>query len=451
MLISKLSRFIRDFSSKGETSGSAAANVASKETPNLVGFVEQRSRFHVSGWLHDTHERGARIAYEVRHRLSGVVLATDVANHFRYGLSGAGVGDGGNAFYLRFNDPLSEDEVDQIDVVPTATGVPLENAPWITSTYEPVVSFSMDIVDNCNLRCPFCLYDYSNTRRTHTMSDEVLNAALRFMEFVPDGSFWFSCLHEPTLHPKLIELVERIPTALRRKAFFTTNLSKRMPPSYFSRLAGARLHNINISIESLQPLVFEKFRKGARFEIFRENWDSLITACERLEQPTPLRYIAMAYKSNLRELPDLARYLLGHRRASMVEIRYTFDYEHIPQDFRSNEFLTHEDWLWLREALKDLDDGRVRVIFPPSVTLPADRLALDPVEPVGAAGANAKLHNVRYFLPFRYQLRLESDGKLEARRHWGYPYDQNPPEDIIAKMDVVDVLSPQEFLSSLPS
>ncbi len=282
------------------------------------------------------------------------------------------------------------------------------------------------------------------------MSDETLDAALVFLRFVPDGSFWFSCLHEPTLHPMFMDFVERIPTPLRKKAFFTTNLSKRMPHSYFMRLASARLQNVNISVESLQPQVFERFRKGARFEVFKENWDNLMSACEECEDPTPIRYIAMAYKSNLRELPDLVGYLLQQRKASTVEIRYTFDYEHIPEDFRSSEFLINEDWSWLREALRDYNDGRVRVIFPPSFDVPGDRLAFDPVEQVGVAGENARLSNVRYFLPARYQFRLDSDGSLEVRRHWGYPYDQDPPKEVIAKLNVREIRDPLAFLASLP-
>ena len=304
--------------------------------PNLFGLIEQRSRFHISGWLYDPGKRGIRLGYEVRHRKTKTLLGKDVADHFRHGLASAGIGDGGNAFYLRYDTPLADEDVDQVDVHPVATGLTLENAPWLTKTYEPISALSMDIVDNCNLRCPFCLYDYTNVNRTHVMSDETLNAALRLISFVPDGSFWFSCLHEPSLHPSLMDFIERVPAEARKKVFFTTNLSKRLPPPYFDRLAGARLNHINISVESLRPELFERFRKGARFNIFKRNWDNLLAACENVEDPTPLRYIVMAYKSNLTELPELTRYLLQERRASKVEIRYTFNFEHIDQGFRSS-------------------------------------------------------------------------------------------------------------------
>jgi molybdenum cofactor biosynthesis enzyme MoaA len=58
----------------------------------------------------------------------------------------------------------------------------------------------MNIVDNCNLRCPFCLYDYVTTFRTNVMSDAVFEAALRLLPYVGPGHFWLSCLHEPILH-----------------------------------------------------------------------------------------------------------------------------------------------------------------------------------------------------------------------------------------------------------
>ena len=77
----------------------------------------------------------------------------------------------------------------------------------------------MDIVDNCNLRCPFCLYDYANTRTTHFMTEQTIEAALRFLPYTRDGEFWFSCLHEPTLHPKLTSFIDKVPPEYRRKLF----------------------------------------------------------------------------------------------------------------------------------------------------------------------------------------------------------------------------------------
>jgi len=177
------------------------------------------------------------------------------------------------------------------------------------------------------------------------MDEEIIESAIRFAGHVTDGNFWFSCQHEPTLHPRLTEFVEKVPFEHRRKVFYTTNLAKRMPDAYFTALADSGIHHVNVSIESLDPDVYERMRKGARYRIFKENWDKLVPAFSNGKARPMLRYISMAYRSNLRQLPDMIDYLLSDRGADQIEIRYTFDTNHLPRDFRQSEFLQRDVWL----------------------------------------------------------------------------------------------------------
>ncbi|PPQ35174.1 hypothetical protein [Rhodopila globiformis] len=114
------------------------------------------------------------------------------------------------------------------------------------TAHEPIQNLIMDIVDNCNLGCPFCLCDYAQTRTTHMMSEAALRAAVRLACFTTEGSFWFSCLHEPTLHPHLTAFIEPVPHACRSKLLYTTNLAKRMPGAYFQMLASSGMHHVNL-------------------------------------------------------------------------------------------------------------------------------------------------------------------------------------------------------------
>ncbi len=247
----------------------------------------------------------------------------------------------------------------------------LERSPRLVTDFEFVNAVSLDVVNNCNLRCPFCLYDYANTRATRFMSEETLDAALRLIPHVNDGGFWLSCLHEPFLHPEFLSLLERVPRQWRHKVMFTTNLAKRMPEPFFVELAKSGVFHINISVESLTPSIYEKFRKGARWPIFKENWDRLITAWRAAEAPPRLRYIAMAYKSNFRELPDLVRYLHAERMASQVELRYTFAMSHIPAEFGAAEYLDEADWAWLRQQLAEYGPDDLMLNDPPYWAKPA--------------------------------------------------------------------------------
>jgi MoaA/NifB/PqqE/SkfB family radical SAM enzyme len=223
---------------------------------------------------------------------------------------------------------------------------------------------ALDIVDNCNLRCPFCLFDYGRTKSTHFMSEPVFEAALRLLPLLPAGGFWLSCLHEPSLHPGFLALLARVPPAYRDRLMFTTNIAKRADAAYFRALAESGVFFINISIESRTASLYEKFRKGARFAIFEQNWERLIAAWREAAAPPRLRYIIMAYRSNLAEIPSLVRYLRAERLAWQVEIRHTYEQTHIDPEFRATEFLEMADWAWLGEALGDYPADEVMVIKP---------------------------------------------------------------------------------------
>ena len=112
-----------------------------------------------------------------------------------------GVGDGGYMFFALLDPELSPAERDRVFVRPAGTAHRLELAPEMKTEFTPVSHLAMDIVNNCNLRCPFCVFDYQGVRTTRVMTDETFEAALRLAPFVTDGNFWLSCLHEGDAAP----------------------------------------------------------------------------------------------------------------------------------------------------------------------------------------------------------------------------------------------------------
>jgi len=257
-------------------------------------------------------------------------------------------------------------------------------------------------------------------------------------------------VHEPTLHPELIRFVEKVPAEYRKKVFFTSNIAKRMPPGFFAWLAGCGISHINISIESLVPEIYERFRKGARYRIFRENWDSLIEAMADHRSPTPLHYIAMVYRSNFREIPSLVRYLLDERRAAQVQLRYTFTPPHIAQDFRDAEFLDRDGWLWLRDALAHFPAEKVSLITPPGLQADTPKLAIELPESLTPKGQLKPHAAVRHFLPARYQSSLSWDGTLKINRYWAHPYEEGRARELVTQVNVKDIPDPAGFLANLP-
>ncbi len=65
----------------------------------------------------------------------------------------------------------------------------LDLAPAINREFQPLHHVAMDIVNNRNLRCPFCVYDYAQTSKTYVMSDETFASTLRLLPYVTDGNF----------------------------------------------------------------------------------------------------------------------------------------------------------------------------------------------------------------------------------------------------------------------
>jgi hypothetical protein len=419
--------------------------------PRFQGFVDARSVHHAAGWVRDRFSPHERLTVEavLPHPGGEVILAQRKAADFYTALATQSIGDGCYGFQLLFNRQLTEAERDTVVIRITETNEILPLAPRISETFELLSFVALDIVNNCNLRCPFCLFDYANTRATKFMSAETFESAIRLMPNVPDAGFWLSCLHEPSMHPDFLNLLDRIPRAYRRKVMFTTNLAKRMPDSYYEALAASGVFHINISIESIVPEIYERLRKGARWPIFKENWDRLIKAWQTAESPPRLRYIMMAYKSNLAEIPALVDYFRRERHAWQVEVRHTYEMPHIPESFATAEYLDDADWDWLAQQLAIYPPDDV-LLIPPLPRLPASEPASTPADvpasnesPPPAPIASA----VEPHIELPLNLQVEWDGKITICGKWDHPDERR----MAAVTNITALPDPYHYLSTLPS
>ncbi len=332
------------------------------------GFLDERSTRHVAGWVRDLSDLDRRVKVEIVIQRDGgeKVLARCTAKALvEDTLAALGDPFANYAFYIVFRKPLSAAERDSLFVRVAGGTHILEQAPAMRTAYEPIHHIALDIVNNCNLRCPFCVYDYEGVNKTEFMTDATFDAFAKLIPYVRDGNFWLSCLHEATMHPKLLEFIGRVPLEYRRKIFFTTNLAKRMPEEYFAFLASSGISHVNISIESMEPALYERMRKGARHPIFLQNWEKLLRHFAAVPNPPKLRYNIMAYRSNLEEIPGLIRLLREEKNAYQIEVRHTFSQSHIPLDFQKTEFMTSAEWKQLEEGLKEFPPTEVLQLWPP--------------------------------------------------------------------------------------
>jgi hypothetical protein len=331
----------------------------------IAGHVDRvESGTTLIGWAAELSAPGRRLVVECVHE--GRVLATAVADRFREDLQAAAIGDARYGFVLEppadaFGD--LRDPVVRVRVAGTDRFLGPGDVRLQTDVFLWFVA--ADIVNNCNLRCPFCVVDYSGVTKTEVMAEETFRKLVQLVHTVPDGQFYISCLHEPTLHPRLNAFLELIPEDCRHKVFFTTNLARPLKDADFEAWARSGLHHINVSLDSLDPERFAILRKFGRLDVFMGNLDRLAGVFARSPGAPPLRFITMAFKSNFDEIVSLVRTSRERWGATANDIRYTFNVAHIQDEFRQREYLDQADWGVLTERL-NASGYPVTIAYPPS-------------------------------------------------------------------------------------
>jgi hypothetical protein len=198
------------------------------------------------------------------------------------------------------------------------------------------------------------------------MEEKTFVRLLELLPIVDDAGFWMSCLHEPTLHPELNHFLTLIPPEHRKKVWFTTNLARPLADDVFESWADSGIRHINVSLDTMDETLFAELRRFGRYRVFKNNLDRMTLAFRNHSNPPKIRYIHMAFKSNLNELSKIVEYTNRHGCASENEIRYTFNYAHINDEFRQKHYLGRAEWDLLDRMLTALPaDVNVRIERPP--------------------------------------------------------------------------------------
>jgi len=214
----------------------------------------------------------------------------------------------------------------------------------------------VDVTGNCNLRCPYCINDFSQVHGNTLMTLELFDRVTRLFPLLrPAGQLLFSCYFEPTIHPQFLDMLCRVPPEWSSRGGFTTNLGRRLPDTFFERLVELKIGYINVSLDSLSVAVFEEMRKGIHFDVFKHNLERLVDACSASEHGPDIHFISMVSKLNLAEIPDLIRRCAEAYRPKRHEIRGIWMTPEIEQrPWIQSHAIDVDDLLMLRRQLAEL-------------------------------------------------------------------------------------------------
>jgi molybdenum cofactor biosynthesis enzyme MoaA len=312
----------------------------------------------------------------------------------------------------------------------------------------PAIRFiAGDIVNQCNLRCPFCLVDYTNTGPLKLMTRETYDRCMELMPITAPGGLWLSCLHEPTLHPQFLDFIDATPQAYRNRISFTTNLALRLSEDTLERLANSGVHQIRVSFDSRRPEVFAELRKKAKYDVFDDNLRRLAKALKANNSPPAFHFITMVFKDNKQEVADLVRYgrELG---ANSHEIRYAY---YVPSLARWGKvhLLSLAEWAEVEQDLKPLTSVNLHVCGHSGPVLTAceeEHGLANYVPPKNAFGGDDDALALAAPEPSAFGVRLP-DEPLELRLRWDGLIQPCKAESFRANIKTIS--APAEYFRAL--
>ncbi|MCF3651135.1 radical SAM protein [Synoicihabitans lomoniglobus] len=334
-----------------------------------------------------------------------------------------------------------------LDITATVDGLSLPGSGAQVGPPLPLELVAGDIVNNCNLRCPFCLTDYALTRGTKQMPAETYAHSLKLAPLVPESAFWLSCMHEPSLNASFGQFLDLVPAADRRRVSFTTNFAKKLDDDLLRTIAQSGAHSIRISIDSHDPELFGQLRKGARYPVFIDN----LTRYAAIARETPtaplLHIITMAFKDNLTEMPELVRWCHEEVGARFHEVRFMYYLPHVAE-WGADHIMSLDEWEQLKRDLLALPMAHTLAFGEPEPDAHKkfqELPGIDTYEHVAAVfGGTVTTENYRRVDPLETGYAVP-DEPLRLRLRWdGLIMAEQLPEDEF-RLNVLHIEDPKYF------
>jgi len=162
-------------------------------------------------------------------------------------------------------------------------------------------------VGQCNLRCQMCPIQFRRDGPSRGAAFMDFAVFTRLIDQFPGlKELHLQGLGEPMMHPQLFDMIDYA-AGKGIRVTSTSNLTL-LSPRRAERCVTSGLVELNISVDSATPSIYEEIRVGSRFERVARNVALLSETRRRLNRDQPrLKLVAVLMRKTLDRLPDLVR------------------------------------------------------------------------------------------------------------------------------------------------
>lgn len=178
------------------------------------------------------------------------------------------------------------------------------------------IKMDFENVSRCNLSCEMCqVVTFEKNRRAEDMSYEefvsMIDAAYGLTEIKIQG------LGEPFLHKNFVDMV-RYAASKHIWVRSTTNATLLHKDENYRRIINADIGELQISIDGTTNKVYEKIRKGSRFDLVSENCKKINDYCDETGRDRTRMWVLLQ-KENISELFDFPAFAkkIGFKRLTI--------------------------------------------------------------------------------------------------------------------------------------
>ena len=219
-------------------------------------------------------------------------------------------------------------------------------------------------VGQCNLRCQMCPIQFRHDGPPHGVAFMDYDAFTRLIDqFTRSTELHLQGLGEPMMHPRLFDMIEYA----AKKGIRVTSTSNMtlLSPRRAERCVTSGLAELNISVDSATPEIYERIRVGARFERVERNVALLQETRARLRSEQPrLKLVGVLMRQTLEGLPDLVRltHAWGIGELFVQQLCHDFAESSLPEEYRpmrefvDEQTLLGEDWQHIERVFDETRD-----------------------------------------------------------------------------------------------